>query len=93
MESVVDLYHTKLPTLRRCEVLTATRVSLIKQRTQEHLPTLTHWDNYFTHVSRCPFLLGKEAAGFGRTKPFKADLEWLARPGNFAKVAEGKYET
>ncbi|WP_354016048.1 hypothetical protein [Dyella japonica] len=91
VHDVVALYNRTFPELRRCDVLTTLRVALIRQRTTDHLPTIDHWRRYFTHVRRCPFLMGKEAPGYGRSQPFRADLEWLTRPGNFAKVAEDKY--
>jgi hypothetical protein len=46
---------------------------------------------YFTEkVKPSEFLTGQTEGRNGR-KPFIADLEWLMRPQNFAKVIEGKY--
>jgi len=42
-------------------------------------------------VSRSRFLTGQSEARNGR-KPFVADLAWLMKAENFAKVIEGKYE-
>ena len=41
-------------------------------------------------VGPSKFLTG-QSEGRNGAKPFIADLEWLMRPTNFAKVIEGKY--
>ena len=88
--AIVDLYHERLPTLPRVEKLTETRRGYLRQRWSEDLPTLEAWGNYFADVARSEFLTGK-AQGRDGKPPFRATLEWLTRPGNFAKVAEGNY--
>ena len=87
---IVDLYHRCLPELPRVEKLTKTREGYIRQRWQEDLPTLDHWRNYFAFVAQSAFLTGKSKPVNGKP-PFRADIEWLTRPGNYAKVAEEKY--
>jgi hypothetical protein len=98
-EALVEAYHETLPTLNRVVVLTDTRKAHMNARWREV------WDDerfdqkdgvelfrgYFSRVSGSRFLTGRVNGGNGRT-PFKADLEWLMKPGNFAKVLEGKYE-
>lgn len=88
--SIVDLYHESLPMLPRVEKLTETRKGYLRQRWEQDLPDLDHWRNYFTFVSRSPFLTGKSNPAPGKP-PFRADLEWITRPGNYAKIAEEKY--
>ncbi|SEJ55297.1 hypothetical protein [Frateuria terrea] len=90
LSQIVALYHELLPMCRAVEKLTDARAGYIRQRWREDLPTLEAWRNYFTDVSRSPFLTGR-APGRDGKPPFVADLEWLTRPGNFAKVAEGRY--
>lgn len=90
LQKIVDLYHDALPMCPKVEKLTDTRAGYLRQRWREDLPTLEAWRNYFTDVSRSPFLTGR-APGRDGKPPFVADLEWLTRPGNFAKVAEGRY--
>lgn len=90
LQKIVDLYHDALPMCPKVEKLTDTRAGYLRQRWREDLPTLEAWRNYFTDVSRSRFLTGK-AEGRDGKPPFVADLEWLTRPGNFAKVAEGRY--
>ncbi len=45
---------------------------------------------FFNYVAKSDFLCGKVMSK-NRDRPFIADLEWLMRPNNFAKVLEGKY--
>jgi hypothetical protein len=87
---IVALYHEKLPMCPKVEKLTETRKGYLRQRWLDDLPTLDAWGNYFTDVAASKFLTGR-CAGKDDKPPFVADLEWLARPSNFAKVAEGKY--
>ena len=88
--AIVDLYHAKLPKLPRVEKITPGREGYVRQRWHEDLPTLDHWANYFDDVAQSDFLMGRSRA-LGDRPPFRADFEWLCRPSNFAKVAEGKY--
>jgi hypothetical protein len=87
---IVALYHERLPELPKVEKITQTRAGLIRQRWREDLPTIEHWENFFAFVRESKFLMGK-AAPSGTRPPFVADLEWLVRPSNFAKIAEEKY--
>lgn len=87
---IVNTYHECLPELPKVEKLTPTRKGFIRQRWLEDLQDLDMWRNYFGFVRRSDFLMGKTDSGNGKP-PFRADLEWLTRPGNFAKVAEEKY--
>lgn len=88
---IVGLYNSMMaPTLPAVEKLTKTREGFLRQRWIEDLPTLEHWKNYFNFVQQSDFLMGRRAPTNGRP-PFRADLEWLTRPGNYAKIAEEKY--
>lgn len=88
---VLDLYHEMLcPPLPKVEKLTDTRRGLIQQRWREDLSEIDHWRNFFAHVKQSDFLMGRTTSRDGRP-PFRADLEWLTRPSNFAKIAEDKY--
>jgi uncharacterized protein YdaU (DUF1376 family) len=100
-QAVMDLYHQHLPTLRRVEVWNATRQSYLRQRwrevaidigqrrpaTQEAI--LEWWSGFFQHINTSKFLTGKVNSKDGRA--FLADLEWIIKPSNFAKIIEGKY--
>ena len=88
---VVDLYHEILcPPLPRVEKLTDARAGYIRQRWMQDMPTLEHWRNYFNFVALSNFLMGRRAAANGKA-PFRADIEWLTKPANYAKIAEEKY--
>lgn len=90
VQQIVDLYHELLPNNPRVMKITPARRSLIKQRWNDELKTLENWRNYFLHVSQSNFLTGKAEPQAGKPA-FFADLEWLTRPSNLVKVAEGKY--
>ena len=100
-QAVIDLYHQQLPTLRRVEVWNAARQGYLRQRWREvaaelgkEEPTcassvLNWFNDFFGHIQKSRFLVGKVVGRDGRA--FTADLEWILRPSNFAKIVEGKY--
>jgi hypothetical protein len=90
VQEIVDLYHQTLPELPRIEKITTARRGHIQQRWREDLPSLDRWENFFTFVRRSDFLMGRAEPRPG-SKPFRADLEWMTKAGNFAKIAEEKY--
>lgn len=90
VQEIVALYHAMLPMCPKAEKLTRARVGYIRARWREDLPTIEAFRNYFTDVRKSPFLIG-QVNGSRDRPPFVADLEWLMRPGNFAKVLEGRY--
>lgn len=91
-QAIVDLYHETLPTLTRHVVWNESRRKNLQARWRESAKrqTLDWWKTFFAHVAASDFLMGRTQARDGRP-PFQADLEWLTKPGNFAKVVEGKY--
>jgi len=91
-EKIIALYHEILPMCPRMLVWNRTRRKYLKYRWDENLKhqTLEWWRNYFEHVKQFDFLIGK-VDGKNGNPPFLADLEWLIRASNFAKVIEGKY--
>jgi hypothetical protein len=100
-EKVIDLYHKHLPTLRRVEVWNETRKGYLRQRwrevsdelsktkTVEASDILGWFAEFFDHIGTSKFLTGKVNSKDGRA--FLADLEWILKPSNFAKIVEGKY--
>jgi uncharacterized protein YdaU (DUF1376 family) len=100
-QGVIDLYHQQLPTLRRVEVWNAARQGYLRQRWREvaaelgkEKPTcassvLDWFNDFFGHINKSKFLIGKVNSKDGRS--FTADLEWILKPSNFAKIVEGKY--
>lgn len=100
-EAVISLYHQHLPTLRRVEVWNETRKGYLRQRWREvaeelsktkpieHSDVLNWFAEFFQHIGTSKFLTGRVNDKSGRS--FAADLEWILRPSNFAKIVEGKY--
>jgi len=100
-QEVIDLYHKQLPTLRRVEVWNAGRQGYLRQRWREvalelgkQQPTtasavLDWFNDFFGHINKSKFLTGKVNSNDRRA--FAADLEWILKPSNFAKIVEGKY--
>jgi hypothetical protein len=100
-EKVIALYHQHLPTLRRVEVWNETRKGYLRQRWREVADELSKtktvkasdildwFTEFFVHIGTSKFLTGRVNSKDGR--PFLADLEWILKPSNFAKIIEGKY--
>lgn len=100
-QGVKDLYHKHLPTLRKVEVWNAARQGYLRQRWREVATELAQakpidsndvlswWAEFFKHIGQSRFLVGKVNGKDGRA--FTADLEWILKPSNFAKIVEGKY--
>ena len=100
-KGVIELYHQWLPTLRKVEVWNATRQGYLRQRWREVAEELAQekpidsshvlnwWAEFFQSVGKSRFLTGRVNGKDGRA--FVADLEWLIKPSNFAKIVEGKY--
>jgi uncharacterized protein YdaU (DUF1376 family) len=99
VEQIVADYHATLPQLPRVLVRNDKRDGLIRARWREVFAAgkaadrgdgLALFHEYFAHVAQSRFLTGRAEARNG-SPPFVADLEWLMRPTNFAKVVEGRY--
>ena len=100
-QKVKDLYHQHLPTLRKVEVWNAARQGYLRQRWREVATELAQtkqidvndvlawWADFFKHIAQSKFLTGRVNSKDGRA--FAADLEWILKPSNFAKIIEGKY--
>lgn len=100
-QAVIDLYHKHLPTLRRVEVWNSSRAAYLRQRWREVAEDLSKsnaiqasdilawWSEFFDHVGKSKFLTGRVNSKDGRA--FTADLEWILKASNFAKIIEGKY--
>lgn len=93
-ERILELYRevcvpAGLPDVR---VWNETRQGYLRARWRENPKhqSLDFWRRYFEHVTRSRFLTGR-TNGSGDKPPFVADLEWLVRQNNFAKVVEGRY--
>ncbi len=92
-QEIIALYHELLPMCPRVKIWNETRQGYLRARWRdnEKHQSLDFWRGYFTYASKSKFLTG-QVQGRPGMPPFVADLEWLIRPENFAKVLEGKYE-
>jgi uncharacterized protein YdaU (DUF1376 family) len=100
-KGVLSLYHTTLPNLPAVEIWNDTRAGYLRQRWREvaidlskdgtvtHAAMLAWWKQFFEHIKSSKFLTGKTQSK--DKPPFLADLEWIIKPTNFAKIIEGKY--
>ena len=96
---IVEEYHAALPMLSRVRVLTDARRTALRARWRElaaagkfstETDGIAWFRKFFEYVAESDFLLGNGPQRNG-SPPFQADLEWLTKPGNFAKVIEGRY--
>jgi hypothetical protein len=62
---------------------------LAKEKDVQVTDILTWFAEFFSHISQSKFLTGRVNSKDGRA--FVADLEWILKPSNFAKIIEGKY--
>ena len=90
-DQIQNLYHEKLPMLPRIVRMTENRKRTLKARWKNGCSNLQFWEDYFNDVSNSRFLTGQEPAGFGRSKPFIADIDFLIRETSIVKMQEGKY--
>jgi hypothetical protein len=101
---ILKLYSQTLPGLIQPKIWDATREQLLKSRWQFLLtnkktngdPYATDKDSairwltgFFEYIGKSDFLMGNVETD----RPFKADLVWILKPANFAKIIEGKYHT
>ncbi len=100
-KGILALYHETLPNLPAVEIWNDTRAGYLRQRWREvaldlskdgavtHADMLAWWKQYFELIKGSKFLTGKKQQK--DKPPFLADLEWIIKPTNFAKIIEGKY--
>lgn len=95
IDSIIKLYAEELPTNPQLKVRTPAREAAIRARWQQFFAEgdftteeggieCFRW--FFGKVKRSRFLTGQT------DRPFRADLEWLMKAGNFAKIVEGRYD-
>ncbi|MCI0564875.1 MAG: hypothetical protein MN733_40935 [Nitrososphaera sp.] len=92
-EEIIKIYHEVLPACQPVRIWTPARKAMLQARWREDQKRqdLKWWRGYFEFISRSPFLMGQVEPTNGR-RPFRASLEWLIRPSNFANINEGKYK-
>ena len=88
-QEIINLYHEILPMCPQVRDWTSARSTLLRARWNEDKKrqNLDYWKRFFEYVSTCDFLVGKSG-----NRPFMADLPWILKAENFAKIREGRYE-
>jgi hypothetical protein len=98
-EEVVKVYAECLAQLPQVAVMTDTRKSHINARWRdvcaaEKLDTaaaLDYFRKFFVYAGKSAFLTGSGPPRRDVERVWRADLDWLMNPQNFAKVIEGRY--
>jgi uncharacterized protein YdaU (DUF1376 family) len=87
LKAIVRLYHEVLPEMAPVRELPDQTAKMIRARwrADPRRQSLEWWRRFFGYVRTCPFLMGEKT-------DFIADLLWLVRPTNFAKVINGNYQ-
>lgn len=95
IDQIISLYHETLPTNPQMRVRTPARDKQIRARWQQFYAEGDFKDLeggvecfrwFFGRVRGSRFLTGQT------DKPFRADLEWLTKASNFAKIIDGRYD-
>lgn len=91
-QTLINLFHEKLPMLPRVRVWTDARKKTLSTRWKENEAqhTLEWWEGFFEHIAKSKFLTGRTQDKHG--KPFLATLAWIIKAENFAKIIEGNYD-
>lgn len=91
-QEILDLYHELLPGLPKMRIWHKTREANLRRRWADDSKrqNLDFWRKFFEYIGQSDFLCGKVASRDGQ-RVFVADLEWIVKPANFAKIVEGKY--
>lgn len=89
---IVKAYHEILPELAHVRVWDGDNKAQLRARWRESAErrTLAWWREFFQRVKASDFLCGRKA-GTGRD-PFFANLGWLVKRSNLAKVLNGQFD-
>lgn len=92
-QEIIAIYHEILPTCQAIRDWTPARAQHLRARWNEEpkRQNLDYWKRFFEYVSQSDFLTGRANVGHGRSKPFRASLDWIVKSENFAKIREGRY--
>ena len=88
-QAIVALYHECLPQLPAVYKLNDGRRRRIKALWDDELEDLNSWRNYFQHITRSDFLMGRTPGRDGA--PFLASFDFIIHPAKFIKIAEEQY--
>jgi hypothetical protein len=100
-QEVIELYHKTLPANPKVREWHKTRQGYLQSRWREKAASdgwnsqtdgLQWWEKFFSYIGKSRFLTGGAEGKQGQPR-FVADLEWIIKPTNFAKIIEGKYHS
>lgn len=82
-EAIFDVYAKTLPTKPQVKIRDEARKNAIRSlwARDPKFQSVEFWEKYFTVVKQSEFLMGSKTFAF----------DWLMKPANFKKVAEGNY--
>lgn len=82
-EQIFETYERVLPNKPKVKLRDDERRKAIRSlwKKDPRFQTVEFWDKYFGVVKQSPFLMGSRTFAF----------DWLMKPANFKKVAEGNY--
>ena len=85
-QKIIDIYHEILPSLPQVKKWPEHLQKILRTRWKEdpERQNIEWWAKFFEYIKISPFLMGKKTE-------FVSDLEWLIRPRNFTKIANGRY--
>lgn len=78
------------PSLAKVVGISVDRERKARARLKEH-PDAETWSLCINKINNSNFCLGK-IKSTNRSKPWKADFDWLIKPGTIERVLEGKYD-
>lgn len=89
---IIEIYRNRAPSLVQPRIVTdATKAQIAARwRQDKRHQSAEFWQDFFTHCEASDFLAGRTPGRNGQ-KPFRADLDWTVKAGNFAKIINGNY--
>ena len=77
-ESIVELFNKMLPELPHVDLITEERIKTIKARwrTSAKTQSLEWWQEFFSHVERSDFLMGRAK------ESFRGNFDWIKKKSN-----------
>jgi hypothetical protein len=92
VNKIIDAYKANATSLVQPRIITdATKAAIAARwRQSEKHQSIEFWQDFFAHCEASDFLAGR-ANGRNGGKPFRADLDWTVKAGNFAKIINGNY--
>jgi len=83
-KKIMALYHEILPELPRVQIWNGASEKHLQVlwRESEKRQSLDAWKGFFEYCKKSDFMMG-------RVKEWRADLMWMVKPANFAKIMNG----